>query len=155
MASLVWGQVQREPVICEETADDSCNETLVGDLRIRGIWQPQADAVFDVRVVDMDAPSYRLRLPETVLCSAEVQEKKYTTACVARCASFTPLCFSVDGMLGTEANFILNRLADRLSSKWEKPYSLVMGWVHARLSFAGYHDPCTWIKNEMEIIRNL
>jgi len=45
LVSLVWGQVQREPVICEETTDGSCNETLVGDLRICGVWQPQADAV--------------------------------------------------------------------------------------------------------------
>jgi len=51
-------------------------------------------------------------------------------------ASLTPLCFSVDGMLGAEDNFFLHRLADRLSSKWEKPYSGVMGWVHAKLSFA-------------------
>ena len=136
LASLVWGQVQREPVICEETADGSCNETLVGDLRIRGVWQPQADAVFDVRVVDTDAPSYRSRSPDSVLHSAEVEKKKYPFACVARRASFTPLCCSVDGMLGAEANFFLRRLADRLSSKWEKPYSLVMGWVHTRLSFA-------------------
>jgi len=33
-------------------------------------------------------------------------------------------------------NKILHRLADRFSSKWEKPYSLMMGWIHARLSFA-------------------
>ena len=50
LASLVRGQFQREPVICEETADGSCNETLVGNLRIRGVWQSQADAVFDVCV---------------------------------------------------------------------------------------------------------
>jgi len=92
---------------------------LVGDLTIRGVWQPQTDAMFDVYTVDTDAPSYRSRSPETVLHSAEVEkEKKYITACVARHASFNPLCFSVDGMLGAEANFFLRRLADRLSSKW-------------------------------------
>ena len=67
--------------------------------------------------------------------SVEAEKKKYTTACVACCASFTPLRFSVDGMIGTEANFFLHQLADKLSSKWEKPYSLVMSWVHVRLSF--------------------
>ena len=73
LASLVWA------VICEHTADGSCNETLVGDLRIRSVWQPPADAVFDVHVVDTDAPSYRSRSPETVLSvlhSAEVEKKK-------------------------------------------------------------------------------
>ena len=79
---------------------------MVGDLRICGVWQPQADTVFDVRVVDMDVPSYRSKSPETVLRSTEVEKKKkYTTACVTCHASFTPLCFSVDSMLGAEANF--------------------------------------------------
>ena len=70
-----------------------------------------------------DAPSYRSRSPEIVLHSAEVEKKKkYTTACVACCANLTPLCFSVNGMLGAVANFFLRQLADRLSSKWEKPH---------------------------------
>ena len=55
---------------------------------------------------------------------------------MARRASFTPLCFSVDGMLGTEARFFLRRLTDGLPSKWERPYILVMGWAQVRLSFA-------------------
>ena len=41
-----------------------------------------------------------------MLCSAEVERKrKYMKACVARHASFTPLCFSTDGMFGIEADF--------------------------------------------------
>ena len=59
MASLVWGQVQREPIVCEATIDGTCDETLIADLQIRGVWQPQVDAVFDVHVVDTNAPSYR------------------------------------------------------------------------------------------------
>ena len=58
-------------------------------------------------MVDTDAPSYRSRLPEAILHSAEVEKKKYLAACLARCASFTPLCFLVDGMFGSEAKFFL------------------------------------------------
>ena len=43
-------------MICEETID-SCDDTLIGDLRGRGVWELQVDAVFDVCVVDTDAPS--------------------------------------------------------------------------------------------------
>ena len=58
-----------------------------------------------MRVVDTDAPSYYSRSPQAVLRSAEVEKKrKYSLACQARRASFTPLCFSVDGLLGGEAN---------------------------------------------------
>ena len=69
---------------------------------------------------------------------------------------------SVDGMLGSEAEFLLllllllllsilskdtgstkgkpvrgvRRLGDFLGTKWERPYSVVMEWVRVRLSFA-------------------
>ena len=35
--------------------------SLVADLSIRGIWQPQRVALFDIRVIDTDAPSYSNR----------------------------------------------------------------------------------------------
>ena len=39
-------------------------------------------------------------------------------------------------MLGSEAKFFVKRLGDFLAARWEKPYSVVIGWVRARLSFA-------------------
>ena len=45
-----------------------------------------------------------------------------------------PLCFSIDGMLGTEADSFIRRLADKLSTNWERPYSAVAGWVQSGLS---------------------
>ena len=30
----------------------------------------------------------------------------------------------------------MKRLGDFLAAKWERPYSVVLGWVRARLSFA-------------------
>ena len=84
-----------------------------------------------------DARSYLARSPRDVLCSAEGEKKrKYMQACQNRRATFTPLCVSVDGMLGSEAEFFVKRLSDFLAARWERPYSVVMGWVRARLSFA-------------------
>ena len=51
-------------------------------------------------------------------------------------STFTPLCVSVDGMLGSEAEFFVKRLGDFLAARWERLYSVVMGWVRARLTFA-------------------
>ena len=48
----------------------------------------------------------------------------------------TPLCFSVDGILGGDAEVFLKRLGDGLAMKWGKSYSEVMGWSRARPSFA-------------------
>ena len=39
-------------------------------------------------------------------------------------------------MLGREANFVLKRLAQSISIKWEKPLGQTTGWLHAKLSFA-------------------
>jgi len=37
---------------------DSSDVTLIADLWVHGVWQPQVDILFDVHVVDIDAPSY-------------------------------------------------------------------------------------------------
>jgi len=42
----------------------------------------------------------------------------------------------VDGMLGSEAEFFVKKTGDFLAAKWERPYTVVMGWIRARLSFA-------------------
>lgn len=135
LSSLVWSQVKREPIVCESS--DSAGSTLVADLCVRGVWQPQCEAIFDIRVVDTDAPSYCRQSPRSVLSSAESEKKKkYMKACQDRRACFTPLCVSIDGMLGVETEFFLKRLGDYLAVKWERPFSVIMCWIRARLSFA-------------------
>uniref|UniRef100_A0A1X7UHG6 Uncharacterized protein n=1 Tax=Amphimedon queenslandica TaxID=400682 RepID=A0A1X7UHG6_AMPQE len=134
MSSLAWSQVVKEPVIRE--SHGNC-EALIGDISARGIWQSQATAVFDVRVIDSDAPSYRHMSPKAVLKSAETAKKnKYSSACESIHTSFTPLCFTIDGLVGVEANTFLKKLAERLSLKWDQPYGQVIYWVRKRLSFA-------------------
>ena len=57
-------------------------DTLIADLCVRGVWEPQTEALFDIRVVDTDARSYRAHSPRDVLGSAEVEKKrKYLQAC--------------------------------------------------------------------------
>ena len=92
LAALAWGQVRRETVVVE--AGDQHGETLIADLCVRGVWLPQAEALFDIRVVDTDAQSYLHHTPGRVLLNAEVEKKnKYADACATRRAHFTPLCF--------------------------------------------------------------
>ena len=93
--------------------------------------------LYTVSVVDTDAQSYHARTPHDGLSTAEGEMKcKYLQACQDRRATFIPLCVSVDGMLGSEAAFFVKRMRDFLAANWERPYSLVSGWVRARLSFA-------------------
>ena len=116
LASLAYSQVIKEPVVRE--AHNSFNSpALVADLSVRGVWMPQSEVLFDVRIINTDARSYCNRSPSEVLLTAEVEKKKYNLACTERRAQFTPLCVSVDGMMGKEASVFVKRLSGRLSTK--------------------------------------
>jgi hypothetical protein len=43
---------------------------------------------------------------------------------------------STDGLIGREAKNLLKQIALRLEAKWEQPYSVVRGFVNARINLA-------------------
>jgi len=49
---------------------------------------------------------------------------------------FTPLVLSTTGGMGQEPVTFYKRLADGISRKEQKAYSVVMGWIRCCLSFA-------------------
>ena len=53
LASLVWGNVVREPVVCDQSS--SSDGALVGNLCVRADLIPQSQALLDICVVDTDA----------------------------------------------------------------------------------------------------
>ena len=63
------------------------------------------------------------------------QEKKYSEACAEKHVNFTPLCFSIDGLVGGEVKVFIKVLGNRLASLWNRPYSNVIHWLRAKLSF--------------------
>ena len=136
LASIAWNHVVKESVV-REANNASHSPALVADLSVRGVWIPQSEALFDVRIVDTDARTYRDRSPMDVLSAAEGEKKKkYLQACSDRRALFTPLCVSVDGMMGREASVFVKRLAERLSFKWGHKYNSILGWIRTRLTFS-------------------
>jgi hypothetical protein len=125
--------VRHEPLI------DPVNHTSAdrGDLLIRGFFENGTDCIIDVSVHDLDAPSYVSKDPPKVLKNLEqVKKRHYLKECQLQRRHFSPFTTSVDGLLGAEAQKILKLLAERLSTKWSKPYSSVRGYVNARISLA-------------------
>ena len=59
--------------------DANGRPTLIADLSIRGVWQPQTVALLDVRVIDTNAQSYASHTVDAVLCSAEQEKKNGST----------------------------------------------------------------------------
>ena len=101
-------------------SEDGDDGTLVADLGVRGVWSPQFEALFNICVTDTDTQSYLGHTPESVLFQVETEKKqKYAMAASACRAHFTPVCFSVDSLAGSEAACFIKRLATGLSLKWE------------------------------------
>ena len=122
---------------CVEKITSNHNEEDRGDLLIRSFWDHATDLIVDVRITDTDAKSYKSRDPAKVLASQEREKKKkYLEPCLQRRRHFTPFVVSADGLKGKEAKAFLKRLSVLLAKKWQKPYSVVCGYINVRISIA-------------------
>jgi hypothetical protein len=109
---------------------------LRGDVSAHGFWSRGTTAIFDIRITDTDAASYRTRDPQAVLQRQEQEKKrKYGDACKESHRHFTPLVYSVDGLEGKEVTAARKRLASRLAAKWNRKYAQVCGFVRSRMAF--------------------
>ena len=70
---------------------------------------------------------------------------------------FIPPFVSTDGMLGSEAEFFfVKRSGDFLAvARWKRPYSVVMGWIRASLSFAILRDALLCLRRSRTKWRSL
>ena len=73
LASILWKDVKREPVVKEPDVENG-TPALIADLSARGVWDRQS-AGFDIRVTDTDAPSYQNRNPMNEMKTAEIEKK--------------------------------------------------------------------------------
>ena len=108
-----------------------------GDLLVRGFFTPGTDCIFDIRIQDLDAPSYVNRASDKCLLSTEQAKKKqYLKKCQDQRRTFVPFVVSVDGLLAPEAANALKQLAKILSAKWQRPYSAIFGYVKSRIGLS-------------------
>ena len=108
------------------------------DFSVRGVWEEQKVVFFYNRIANADAPSHLKRnisWKSTLNAAAKEKKNKYKNACEDIRASFTPLVCTTDGCFHREFEAFTKRLASRLSSKWKKTYSEVMGWVRVKIQF--------------------
>ena len=99
----------RSLAIKEREPDPSSNDVgLRLNLGVRGVWLPQTEALFDIRIIDTDSPSYKQRTLEAALESAPKEKKRiYQKAVEDQRGQFTPFVVSVDGLLHRERQAIL------------------------------------------------
>jgi hypothetical protein len=137
-------KVYGEPIINSNrnNAETNARETedmteLRGDVAVHGFWNINKTTIFDVRVCDLDATSYIKKDPQKAFAQMiKTKTTKYDNACKLRRMDFTPLIFSVDGLLSKPAVEASRRLARILSVKWGRSYSDTCGYVRSRLSIS-------------------
>ena len=108
------------------------------DIYARGFWGRSEDAFFDVRVMNLNALSFRHLEPSACYRRAE-KEKDCKYGERVRCVehgAFTPLVFSTTGGVGTLAAAFLKCLCSRLADKQALSYSVTMVWLRCRLNFS-------------------
>jgi hypothetical protein len=124
-------QVISEPVIKDSDKDGYGG--LRADFGVRGFWEHQKVALFDVRIFNADAPSYKAQPLKSAFKIHRNQKKAlYCQVAEQRRASFTPLVATCDAVLDQEACSYLNKLAEHLESKWDLSLSEIKCWLRAR-----------------------
>ena len=98
------------------------------DIRANGLWSGTQDAYFDVRIFHSNAPSNAGFISSAFKKHEDSKEREYGQR-IGEIENevFTPLVFSTTGGIGREATIFYKRLADLISSKRDKPYSVIMG----------------------------
>ena len=127
-----FSQVISEPIV-KEAGNNGLGE-LRGDWSVRGFWVPQRVAVFDTRIFNANAPSYKtLALKAAFNLHRNEKKKLYSAEVNQRRGSFTPIIATCEGILDREAESYVKRLAFHLSNKWQKSQSQTIFWVRARI----------------------
>ena len=131
------GVTARQPTASRQTGSNVAGDEARGDVKIHGLWEKGSDCILDIRITDTDAKSYQNIASAKVLeRAAKVKKDKYLIACLERRRTFMPLVYSVDGMACKEALAFKKRVASLLASKWNRPYSEMVGFVRGRMSLA-------------------
>ena len=96
------------------------------DLLIRGFWDKSTDYIIDVRICDVNQPSYLTRKPVSIIKSPENSKKtQYLEPCLAQRRHFISCVVSCEGMLGKEDDVFLKILSKTLADKWHQTLSFV------------------------------
>ena len=107
------------------------------DVSARGFWQRGQRAFFYVKVFNPFAKSHLNQRLETAFTSIDNEKKRHYNQRIIEVehGSFNPLVFTPYGGSGREAEGFLAELANKVSENKHMSYSIVIGWLRAKLSF--------------------
>ena len=113
------------------------SENARADIRSRGFWRKGQNAFFDVKITNADADSQARQQLDTLLKKHEREKKRLYNDRIMNIegGSFTPLVFTIKGVMGPECAVYHKHLADRIAEKTGENYSKVISYIRTKLSF--------------------
>ena len=101
---------------------------------VRGFWEFQREALFDIRIINTNATSYCTSSIQSLFDDTRDEKRsKYGLVAEDRRACFTPILAKCEAIFDHEAIVYMKRLATLLAIKWSKHYSQIYGWLKARM----------------------
>ena len=83
----------------EEEEEQGLGDEAPRDVSARGFYSRHRITIFDIRMSDTDAPSYRNKTSVKVIKNVEKEKcTKYEGACKERQRNFIPLVYLVNGL---------------------------------------------------------
>ena len=112
----------------QQTANTSHDAQL--DISAWGFWTKYHMAFFNVRIFGTNAKRYSTQSCQICYNNNEKEKRSQYNMRVLQVenGSVTPLVFSINGGTSREASKCYSRIAEMLSEKRDKPYSLTMSW---------------------------
>ena len=102
-----------------------------------GFWNWGNAAMFDIRIVNLDAGSYLRMIPKKDIANSDNNKNYlYLQACLESRRSFTPMFYSADVITRVDALATQRILAALLVFNLNHEYSKLGGFVWVRMSLA-------------------
>ena len=125
------------------------------DVRARGFWRRGQNAFIDVRVTNPSATTQAQTTIEKILEKHEKEKKRAYNERVMNVenGTFTPLVFTVLGGMGKENECYHKHLADKIATKSEDEYSIVVNYIRCKVAFIVLHSALLCLRGSRTIRR--
>ena len=138
----VCNDVQVEPLLqpCDGfTFRPSVNtsDEARSDIRAKSFYRDGQNAFFDIQVTNADSASQQHRTIKSILKSKETNKKREYNVRIMEIehGTFTPLIFTVKGVMGPESSSFHKILAGKIAEKTGERYEEVARLIRVKLSF--------------------
>ena len=108
------------------------------DISARDFWIKGQRTYLDVRVFDPNAKSYQNTKMKQLYSRNENEKKRHYNERIQTVdqGSFSPLVFSVQGGMGTEAKVFYARLAEKIANKRKVDRNIIISWLRTILNYS-------------------